>query len=1168
LLHCPSCGSENEDSARFCGDCGSPLAFTCPNCGAAASAAKRFCQQCGSPLGAAVAAAESQVPAPPPAERRLLSALFADLVGFTSISEARDAEEVRDLLVRFADVARSVVQRYGGVVDNFIGDAVFAVWGTPIAHEDDAERAVRCGLDLVDAISALGAQIGIAGLAARAGVLTGEAAVNQGDPTQRLVAGDLVNTASRLQTAATAGSVLVGEATYRATNHAIAFAEIGELTLKGKDEPVQAWRALRVVSKTRGAERPEGVEPPFVGRDEELRVLKDALNSLRRDRRARLVSVTGIPGIGKSRLSWEIHKYADGVVDNFHWHHGRSPAYGEGVTFWALAEMVRMRARISEDEDPQSAREKLAQVVAEFVVDPEERGWIEPRLLHLLGLSEAPSGTRDETFAAWRRFFESVAEKDPVVMVFEDLQWADSGLIDFIESLLEWSRSQPILVVALSRPELYDRRPNWGAGQRNSTSVHLEPLGEDAMHELLVGLIPELPDRVAERILERAEGVPLFAVEIVRMLAGKGLLVETAGAYEISGELSEVELPDSLHALIASRLDGLPSDERVLIQDASVLGKSFTVAALAAITGREQSELEAVLRDLVRREFLTIDLNPRSPERGQYGFLQGLIREVAYSTLIRRDRRARHVAAAEYLASLGEEELAGVVASHYLEAYRSSPDDAERDELGRASREALVGAGRRALSLGAPDQALVFAEQALEVVAPGLERAEIEEFASQAAGNAAKLQLAIEHADRAIEEYTAHGERERAASAYTRSLRGRPNLEKMDTTIARAEEVFSELGDEGDPLVRANLASIIAFLHRSAGHGQSSVDWSERALSFAERTDDLEGLAQAVVARSYVAHGLGRRREALILLRGALELVEAPEFLALQTEWSTLLAVYATDDDPRESLNIALRAAEMSRRAGTRFFLTVNLVNIAEFGIMVGEWETTRAANAEFDELEIDPLLEVGVFRAMTGALLDALTLDPKSAIRASDAIGESITSKEDKPTHATHLWHRAYMKLIAGDIHGAREDAEASFAVEPTGINASEAIAIKARAALWIGDQEGARATRSQMESFRGRLMSTMRTTTDAGLAALEGKVDDAIGLYASAARAWDELGSPLDRAFCALDQVVLLTGHSVAEEGARTAREIFSRLRSRPLLELVDILESSPVQVQSSPS
>lgn len=1166
-LRCPSCGSENEDAARFCGDCGAPLALTCPNCGAVAAAGKRFCQQCGAALGksadttaeAATGARASNTGAMPAAERRLVSALFSDLVGFTSLSEARDAEEVRDLLVRFADVARTVVERYGGVVDNFIGDAVFAVWGTPIAHEDDAERAVRCGLDLVDAIAALGREMGIPGLAARAGVLTGEVAVNQGDPTQRLVAGDLVNTASRLQTAATPGSVLVGEATYLATNHAIAFGEIGELSLKGKEAPVRAWRALRVVGKTRGAERPEGVEPPFVGRDEELRALKDALNTLRRDHRARLISVSGIPGIGKSRLAWEIQKYADGLVDNFLWHHGRSPAYGEGVTFWALAEMVRMRARIAEEEDAAASKEKLARSLAEFVTDEEERGWIAPRLAHLLGLSDAPPGTRDETFAAWRRFFECVAARDPVVMVFEDLQWADSGLIDFIESLLEWSRSQPILVIALARPELYDRRPNWGAAQRSFTSLHLEPLGQDAMRELLVGLIPRIPERFAERILERAEGVPLYAVEIVRVLAGKGLLVESGGAYEIAGELSDVELPDSLHALIASRLDALPQEERSLIQDASVLGKSFTVAALAAIINKPNSELEDVLRDLVRREFLSIDVNPRSPELGQYGFLQSVIREVAYSTLSRNDRRARHLAAAQYLLGLGEDELAGVVASHYLEAYRSSPDGAERDELGRLSRDALVGAGRRALSLGAPDQALSFGEQALEVASPGPERAEIEEFAGQAAANAAKLQLAIEHFDRAIAEFRAFGEIERAARALTRSLLGRPTLDSMESVISRSESVFAELSESSDPLVRANLASMIATLHRHGGHDAAAVEWSERALSFAELTDDSEGLAQAIVARSYAAHGLGRRREAVILLRGALEIVEGAGLLEPESHWLTLLSVYATDDDLRESLSVALRAAEKCRRAGNRISLTVNLVNIAEFALMLGEWDAARTAHAEFDALEIDSTLDPVLFRRMTGDLLEALTGDPLAAIRASDVLGEKIASKEDRPTRATYLWHRAMMKIAAGDFSGALQDADASFVVEPTGINASQALSLKARAALWTRNPGAAAATRAQMEPFRGRLMSAMRATTDAGLAALAGRREDALSAYESAAKSWAELDSPVDRAFCELDKVVLLGDARSAEDAARAAREIFTDLHSQPLVRLVERLADS---------
>ena len=739
-MRCPACGAGNEDSARFCEDCGSPLFLICGNCGTPATPGKRFCRQCG----AAVAESRSADASPravegaPPAEtaiaeRRLVSVLFADLVGFTSLSETRDAEEVRDLLSRFSEICRVVVERYGGIVENFIGDAVLAVWGSPTAHEDDAERAVRCGLDLVEAIALLDKEVNAPGLSARAGVLTGEAAVNFRTNGERMIAGDLVNTASRLQTAAEPCTVYVGDATYQAANHAIAFSEVGDLTLKGKDEPVRAWRALRVVAQRKGVGRTERVEAPFVGRDEELRALKEALDALARERRARLISVTGIPGIGKSRLTWEFKKYVDGLVDDIYWHHGRSPAYGEGISFWALSEMVRMRADITEDEDAASAKHKLTATLSEFVPDADERTWIEPRLSHLLGLGDAPPGHRDETFSAWRSFFEHIAQQAPVVMVFEDLQWADPGLIDFIESILEWSRSQPILVLCLARPELLERRPSWGAGQRAFMSLHLDPLARDAMHQLLSGLVRNLPAQLSGRILERAEGVPLYAVEIVRMLSGKGLLFEHEGVYEASEELSDFEVPDSLHSLIASRLDSLPVEERALLQDAAVLGKSFSTAALSVLTGTSPNALEIPLRDLVRKELLVVDNDPRSPERGQFGFLQGLIREVAHSTLGRKDRRTKHLAAAHYFESLADDELSGVVAAHYLEAYEASPDGPERDALGARARDTLADAGRRAMSLGSPEQALSYFEQSLEIATPGVERAELWELAGDAA---------------------------------------------------------------------------------------------------------------------------------------------------------------------------------------------------------------------------------------------------------------------------------------------------------------------------------------------------------------------------------------------------------------------------------------------------
>ena len=432
-----------------------------------------------------------------------MSVLFADLVGFTSRSEEQDPEEVRELLAGYFDSARRVIERYGGTVEKFIGDAVMAVWGTPVAQEDDAERAVRAALDLVAAVPELDER-----LRARAGVLAGEAAVTVGAEGQGMVAGDLVNTASRIQGAAEPGTVLVGEATRRASDAAIAYEETGAHDLEGKAAPVVLWRALRVTATRGGALKYVGLEPPFVGRGRELRLVKELFHACIEERTAHLVSVIATAGNGKSRLAWEFQKYTDGIAALIRAHRGRCLAYGEGVTYWALAEMVRMRAGIAEGEEPEAARAKLRQAVEEHVAEPEERTWVEPRLAHLLGLEERQVHEREDLFAGWRLFFERMAEQQPVLLVFDDMQWADPSLLEFVEYLLEWSRSYPIYMLTLARPELVERNAQWGAGKRNFTSIALEPLSAEAMEELLSGLVPGLQPELSGQILTRAEGVP------------------------------------------------------------------------------------------------------------------------------------------------------------------------------------------------------------------------------------------------------------------------------------------------------------------------------------------------------------------------------------------------------------------------------------------------------------------------------------------------------------------------------------------------------------------------------------------------------------------------------------------------------------------------------------
>jgi class 3 adenylate cyclase len=347
MVACARCGFENALGRKFCGGCGAPLAQTCATCGAANEPGVRFCGECGGPLADA-GPSPARAPSPAGAERRLVSVLFADLVGFTPLSESRDPEEVRELLSRYFERCRRLIEIYGGTVEKFIGDAVMAVWGTPVAQEDDAERAVRTALDLVAAVAALGEEVG-ADLRARVGVLTGEAAVTLNAESESMVAGDLVNTAARIQSAAEPGTVLVGEATKRASDAAIAYADAGSFELKGKSEPMPLYRAVRVTSKVGGSLRAGELEPPFVGRQRELNLVKELFHATAEERKAQLVSIVGIGGIGKSRLAWEFEKYLDGVAETAYWHRGRCLAYGDGVAYWALAEMVRMRALISEE---------------------------------------------------------------------------------------------------------------------------------------------------------------------------------------------------------------------------------------------------------------------------------------------------------------------------------------------------------------------------------------------------------------------------------------------------------------------------------------------------------------------------------------------------------------------------------------------------------------------------------------------------------------------------------------------------------------------------------------------------------------------------------------------------------------------------------------------------
>jgi class 3 adenylate cyclase/tetratricopeptide (TPR) repeat protein len=1163
---CPSCGTENVAGAKFCVECGAALARACPSCGTPAPEGAKFCLECGTALTAQApgpTAPAAAAPAEPAAERRLVSILFADLVGFTTLSESRDSEEVRELLSRYFDTCRRLIELYGGTVEKFIGDAVMAVWGTPTATEDDAERAVRAALDLVVAVSALGDEVGAPGLRARAGVLTGEAAVTLGAEGQGMVAGDLVNTASRIQSVAEPGTVVVGEATRRATEHSIAYEDAGTFELKGKEGLTPLWRALRVVSGVRGTLKSAGLEAPFVGRDRELRLIKDLFHASADEQKAHLVSITGIAGIGKSRLAWEFYKYFDGIVDTVYWHRGRCLAYGEGVTYWALADMVRMRCRITEDEDETTAVRKLRATLDEHLLDPEERRFVEPRLAQLLGLGEHEARDRQELFAAWRLFLERLADVYPTVLAFEDMQWADTALLDFIEHLVEWSRNSPIYVLTLARPELLERRPTWGAGHRNFTSIYLEPLSSNAMEELLTGLVPGLPTELRDQILARAEGVPLYAVETVRMLLDRGLLVQEGSVYQPAGQIDELEVPETLHALIAARLDGLSSDERRVLQDGAVLGKTFTRVALAEVSGRPEADVEPLLVTLVRKEVLSLQADPRSPEHGQYGFLQDLVRHVAYETLSRRDRRAKHLAAAEHLlATLGEEEVAEVIAAHYVAAYEAVPDADDAGAIQERAREALTSAGERASSLGAASEAKRYFAQAAELAAETSERAGLLDRAGQMVWLANDPLAARDLFDRAWELYDTSDDARHAALVSARIGEIDFSEGHPQQAVARLEPALETLSrDEPDENVAAVAGQLGRFLVLG-GDMDRAAPYIEHALALAEALDLPETLAQALTTKALLFMRRNRLTEGRVLLEGALALaLEHDLNRAAQRAMNNLTIVLDALDRIADSFALTEQGIELTRRVGDRGAEAAWTGGSVFAHFFVGLWDEAlsrarEAAESAATSYAQSALLDVVFLLCERGDLAAAReTLERFVAVRESD-VAEIRTSYLVNEARVLRAEGRSIDALVLAEeaLESREEVGTAAWVIK---LGMSEAL----ECAFALGDSAKVKELLAMLDALPpGELkpwFQGLRARSRGWLASATGSTD-AEAHFREAERVYEALGTPFYLAVVQLEHAEALTASESddAELLGRAAREVFERLRANPWLDRVDHL------------
>ncbi|HEY6835524.1 MAG TPA: adenylate/guanylate cyclase domain-containing protein [Gaiellaceae bacterium] len=869
-------------------------------------------------------------------ERKVVTVLFADLVGFTSRAESLDPEDVHAILRPYHERLRSELERHGGTVEKFIGDAVMALFGAPTAHEDDPERALRAALGIRDWAREEG------DLEVRIGITTGEALVSlEARPSEGegMAAGDVVNTAARLQAAAPVNGIIVGERTYRATRRAIDYRELEPVHAKGKEEPLRVWEALQAHARF-GVDVPQEARTALVGRERELEILRAALDRARGEASAQLVTLVGVPGIGKSRLLYELSGIVEADPDLITWRQGRSLPYAEGLSFWALAEIVKAQAGILETDDAEAAALKLAETVSGLIEEPSDQEWVRRHLAALAGLGgeDEPTGDdrRGEAFAAWRRLLEALAEQRPLVLVFEDLHWADDGLLDFVDHLVDWVSGVPLLVVGTARPELLERRSGWGGGKTNATTLSLAPLTAEDTARLLGSALgrPVIEAGEQAELLERVGGNPLYAEQYAQMLEERG----------VEGDLP---LPESVQGIIGARLDALPQPEKQLLQDAAVIGKVFWPGAVAALGGEEDRfALEELLHALERKQFVRRDRRSSVADQTQYAFQHLLLRDVAYAQIPRTMRIEKHVLAAGWIEALGRpEDHAETLAHHYLSALeiaRAAGQDVA--ELAPRARVALAEAGDRARRLSSYGASLTFYRGALELWPESAkeERADLlyrlafASFEADAEGRDALL----EEARAALLEV---GERAKAAEADT--LLGqfawmRGDRDRAFEHLNRAQEQVQ--GAPPSP-AKARVLSQVARFRVLAGDPDDRL--VSEALELAEQFELDEIRAHALITRGTQHTPEGRTREDLeeglrIALEGNMLPVAIRAYTALATEADERGEI-------REAQRMMSEAEPLAERLGDASIRWVRgnlLMGLFE----LGEWDRFSSEADEF----------------------------------------------------------------------------------------------------------------------------------------------------------------------------------------------------------------------------
>ncbi len=1120
----------------------------CPVCEAENPAGSRFCNGCGGSLTAPSL----------PEERKVVSALFCDLVGFTATSERADPEDVDRMLTAYSAMVRRHVEAHGGVVEKFIGDAILGVFGVPAAHEDDPERAVRAALRICGDAAEMSA-LGDAPLRLRVGINTGEVLVRVGvipGSGERFLAGDTINTAARIQAVAPDSAVAVGLATYEATKAVFEYAELPPATLKGKAEPVRVFQPTPSRARL-GTDITRTHRGPFVGREIDLALLRGLFDKSAAAEAVGLVTVVGGPGLGKSRLVAELATHADTRPEPITWRQGRCLPYGEGITFWALGEIVKAHAGILESDPASVAADKLDAVLPEGV----ERPWFRQRLLPLLGIEATSTAAQEELFTAWRRFLEHLAERNPTVLVFEDLHWADAGLIAFLEHVASRTEGVPLLLIGTARPELFERHPLF-PGNR----INLAPLSAPETARLVAGLLgAAVPPEIAGPILERAEGNPLYAEEFVRLLRDRDLLDESDGTISLRPGAA-VPLPDSIGALLAARLDTLPPERKSLLADAAVVGKVFWAGAVAAMSGRDLGAVTDVLRELSRKELVRPARRSSFEGEAEYAFWHVLARDVAYNALPRASRAARHVAAARWIESKTParvEDLADVLAYHYgtaLELARADGRAGEAAELAVPAFRFLSLAGERALGLDTA-AALANLDRALVLAPAGHpDRPRALLRFGEAAWHAGRYSEAAAALEEAVTLFRVRGDLPAAGMAMNQLARVLNDLgdPRAFTLPVEAVALLEPLAPS--PELVALLAACAAAASNHANN-LDAIRYADRSLALAA---DL-GLPEPALALAW--RGLARAvlgdAEGIDEVRRALALATAAEDGARMASVNHLLGYLLwVFEGPSACLVVMREMVAFARGRGLVGAVDGGLGSILDALVDMGEFDEALRVAADLETRPVDAVV------ALLGAHAARAEI---AAVRGRG--GDQVASLDWLIAHArgggaldwliVGLASAALVYVSLGDAANAValvSEIEATPAAREN-FNFAAFLPGMVRTALAAGEPALATRLVAGLEA-RHPYGAHAIATANAALGEARGDGAGAAAAYADAADRWERFGVVPEQAFALLGQGRCLVGLRRPAEALTVlheARDLFERLSAAPALAEIDALLST---------